>query len=142
MRRISEVSRDQVWAVGDYGGQHSGTLIEHWNGRAWKVQPSPNPGGQQEDALYGVAAASASNVWAVGEFDTYPIDNSLVEHWNGHDWKHVSSPDLSGTNVDVLNAVALTADRGVAVGYSHNPGDDNLNGITLLPLALPCCHLP
>ena len=24
------------------------TLIEHWNGKAWKVQPSPNPGGSAD----------------------------------------------------------------------------------------------
>jgi hypothetical protein len=43
------------------------TLIEHWNGTAWKPFPSPNPAGSASDGqLRGVAAASATNIWTAG----------------------------------------------------------------------------
>ena len=59
------------------------TLVEHWNGSAWSVVPSPNVGGSYDNALYGVAAVSANDVWAVGH-DGDPITGqTLVEHWNG-----------------------------------------------------------
>jgi hypothetical protein len=47
------------------------TLVEHWNGSAWKAQPSPNPGGSSNNNdLSGVAATSSTNAWAVGTY--YP----------------------------------------------------------------------
>src|SRR5205807_2376610 len=39
-------SSSDVWAVGEYrdGSGEYQTLIEHWNGSAWSVVPSPNVG--------------------------------------------------------------------------------------------------
>jgi hypothetical protein len=56
------VSSCQAWAVGNYatGTGRLLTLIEHWNGTAWKQQPSLNPGSSY-NTLAGVAATSASN---------------------------------------------------------------------------------
>lgn len=49
------------------------TLILHWNGSAWSVVPSPNPGGLnagEASVLYGVVALSAHDVQAVGYYQT------------------------------------------------------------------------
>ena len=44
-------------------------LILRWIGTAWKQMPSPNVlPARDDDILYRVAATSASNAWAVGEF--------------------------------------------------------------------------
>jgi hypothetical protein len=42
---VAALSSTEAWAVGSYhtNGQSLKTLIEHWNGTAWKVQPSPSP---------------------------------------------------------------------------------------------------
>jgi hypothetical protein len=58
-----------MWAVGSFsvaaGTTVQGrTLVEHWNGSAWSVVPSPNVGGN-DNLLNGVGAA-AGDVWAVG----------------------------------------------------------------------------
>jgi hypothetical protein len=62
-------------------------LIEHWNGKAWKVVSTPDRfrnGGW----LAGVIATSASNVWAVGRYEgTRDVSRLLIEHWTGHGWK-------------------------------------------------------
>ena len=60
------VASCQAWAVGNYtpSGGSPRTLIEHWDGTAWRQQPSPSPGAAS-NALNGVTAASASNAWAV-----------------------------------------------------------------------------
>ena len=51
------------------------TLVEHWNGNAWKVQSSPHPGGAgNSSGLSGVAATSSSNAWAVGSYFKGPDD--------------------------------------------------------------------
>ena len=42
----------------------------------WSVVPSPNPNGNS--GLSGVAAVSATDVWAVGHTDS----NTLIEHYH------------------------------------------------------------
>jgi hypothetical protein len=50
-----------------YNGTAERTLIEHWNGKAWKVIQSPNRGGPADNnQLYGVTATCATDAWAVG----------------------------------------------------------------------------
>ena len=76
---VAATSAASAWAVGWYGnGTAGGTLVEHWNGMAWTVQKSPNPGGANKDLLDGVAATSASDAWVVGAYDT--AGRTLVEH--------------------------------------------------------------
>jgi hypothetical protein len=53
--------------VGFYAkGTARNSLILHWNGTKWAQVASPNPG--PSNFLYAVAASSASNAWAVGQF--------------------------------------------------------------------------
>ena len=59
---MTATSSTNAWAVGALPG----TPIEHWNGSAWKVVPSP--GGSSPGQLFGVAATSPTNVWAVGNY--------------------------------------------------------------------------
>ena len=67
---VAAVSANDVWAVGYYvnGSNVDQTLVEHWNGSAWSVVSSPNAGTGDND-LYGVAAVSATDVWAVGYYN-------------------------------------------------------------------------
>jgi hypothetical protein len=106
------VSANDVWAVGerqDHAGLFS-TLIEHFDGHRWSVVPSPNPGAAGNH-LYGVAAASADDVWAVGQRSDQP----LVEHWDGRRWTVVSVP-----GVGVLDAVAVQGNDVWAVGQTDD----------------------
>lgn len=81
LRSVTAVTSDDVWAVG-YDEVDLGLrpLIEHWDGSAWSVValvPPPNL------ILYGVAAASSTDVWAVGG-----RKNTL--HWDGSSWSAVA----------------------------------------------------
>ena len=96
---VAAISDSDAWAVGSYSAGNAGslTLIEHWNGTAWTQVPSPSPGGTRFSELSGVAAISASNVWAVGEYfnrATFQYQ-TLIEHWNGTTWTQVPSPNPS-----------------------------------------------
>jgi hypothetical protein len=71
--------------VGDHNADR--TLIEHWNGRAWKIQPSANPS-PVFNRVTGVAAISSSSASAVGVYWTKKFARRiLIEHWNGRAWK-------------------------------------------------------
>jgi hypothetical protein len=129
LNAISARSSNDIWAVGSYSTvkgtvANSFTLVLHWNGTAWSVVPSPNPalasvnGAQQ--VLHGVAAISASDVWAVGNtIDTasgsFLPDKTMTLHFNGQTWSVVRSPDHPAE--DVLAAVtAVSATDVWAVG--------------------------
>ena len=95
---VVAISASNAWAVGFYEKSTTSfrTLIEHWNGSAWKVVPSPNAD-SGENTLDAVAAVSASDIWAVG-YRHGPggsgngARKTLVEHWNGQKWRIIPSP--------------------------------------------------
>jgi hypothetical protein len=107
-----------AWAVGEHlnAAYQDRTLLEAWNGKQWSVANTPNPGSLR-DMLFGASALSTSNVWAVGNQEGADgIFETLAEHWNGHTWSVVRTPD-PGTNGNLLYAVdAVSADNVWAVG--------------------------
>lgn len=131
---VAAVAGTSAWAVGDtlhnvVGYTVSHTLIEHWNGRRWSVQPSPNPL-PGNDQLTGVAALSSSNVWAVGASDL--LQRTLIEHWNGSKWQVEASPS-PGSIDSVLTSVAAISPSNVwAVGYTDDMVGDNAVFHTLI----------
>ncbi len=133
---ISVVSAGNAWAVGGYAiiaargtGEPASTgnktLILHWNGTAWKQAASPTPGAG--GALAGVAATSAGNAWAAGDFfDADGAEHSLILHWNGTAWKRQASPDL-GTSSS-LASISATSPGGAwaADSFSNATANQNL----------------
>jgi hypothetical protein len=119
--RISADASNDVWAVGGIG------LILHFDGSSWSrtVLPPARYGGP---ALFGVAALSPSNVWAVGmvrpsaAFEWMP----LVEHWDGTNWSIVSSPDPNrniGYNLQGIAAISASD-----IWAAGTVGIENWNG--------------
>jgi hypothetical protein len=117
---ITAVAKDDIWAVGGYYNDQTGTtqtLVEHWNGTAWTVVPTPNSAGGV-NSLYAVDAVTAKDVWAVGEFyNTSDFSyHALIEHWNGTAWAIVSTAALSSNNRYLYKVTALSATNVWAVG--------------------------
>ncbi|MGH2496591.1 MAG: hypothetical protein ACRDIV_17975, partial [Ktedonobacteraceae bacterium] len=124
LHAVTAVSANDVWAVGETSSSgyidqpihmliSSDALIEHWNGKQWNVIPGPNPALIKPslhalNALFGVAAISMNDVWAVGETYQYGqlgmvlsqngLDDQvqgLIEHWNGRQWSIVPLPKVA-----------------------------------------------
>ena len=117
---VAIVSARDIWAVGvamAAGDASSQTLIEHWNGSQWSIVASPNPGSPFNN-LRSVTAVSATNVWAVGQYDTSSGFHTLIEHWNGSQWKVVASPNPSSREGNLSGVDALTANNIWAVGFT------------------------
>lgn len=97
---VTAASINDVWAVGqrqDAAGRFS-VLVEHYDGRRWRVVPAPNPGASG-NSLYGVSTARPGSVWAVGQRSGPTGDRPLVEHYDGRRWAAVDvtgSPRTSG----------------------------------------------
>lgn len=89
---VSAVSSDDVWAVGSGRNAlyHPGfTIIEHWNGQAWRVVDSPSPG-TGVNGLVGVSADSHTDAWAVGSYNdsgSQDRTQNLLLHWDGVRWR-------------------------------------------------------
>jgi hypothetical protein len=125
LRATAAVSGSDAWAVGASFTQVnvSKTLTEHWDGSAWKIVPSANAGGPANGGLFGVAAVSARDVWAVGSFAQGP-PRTLIEHWNGARWTVVPSPN-AGAAPNRLFAVDAVGPNDVwAVGTAGEEGSE------------------
>lgn len=86
----------------------------------WQVVPSPGPG---QPGLHSVSAVSATDVWAVGDYlNGSGHYRTLTEHWNGHTWQVVPSPNPAGgaAPTDTLaGVVALSATDVWAAGFDE-----------------------
>ena len=107
-----------AWSVGErYGPDTESTLIERWNGSAWKVIRSPNPGRTETTVIRAVDGVSAHQVWAVGY---YSAPNSRHEHglilrWDGRQWSVARKLTSYSALYDVVVASSTDA---WAVGLS------------------------
>jgi hypothetical protein len=129
---MDAISPANVWAVGGsgdhvigIGGSPSNTLIEHWNGTAWSIVPSPSPG--TNNALTGVTESAANNLWAVG-YDTpsrATAVQTLTLNWNGSAWTTVASPSQGSPSL--LKSVSTMPGDAIvwAAGYSGTTGSFN-----------------
>jgi hypothetical protein len=101
-------SSTDCWAVGGSvtpAGDAVQTLIEHWDGTAWSIIPSPNPPNGIFNAFTGVTCTSASQCWAVGYAYVGSAFQTLIEKWDGNSWTIVASPNGDSTHDNALNGV-------------------------------------
>lgn len=147
---VSVVSEDDVWAVGYYNDPNTSepnspskqvdkrsphdpiqtpegsqgtlrTLIEHYDGTAWTIVPSPN-NGSDDNALASVVALATDDVWAAGYYiNEFGIAQTLVQHWDGEEWSLVDSPNVGPLLDNRLTAIDASAPGDVwAVGYYYS----------------------
>ncbi len=119
---VIAVSANDVWAV---GFTHSSlgidqTLVEHWDGTSWSVVPSPNETGTITNQLYAVAAASANDVWAVGEWVNGSTTESLIEHWDGTSWSLVTNPGAGQlTGIAIVSPTEIWAVGSQLINFTN-----------------------
>jgi hypothetical protein len=125
---VAAISASKAWAVGNYRAPdgHLRTLIEAWNGTAWRQVASPDPGGAgRDDRLTAVSASSAGDAWAVGYYsDARLARRVLVLHWDGTSWRQVSAIQSLGRSRGAMlfGVTAISASDVWAVGYLIKPG--------------------
>ena len=121
---VTAISPTDVWAVGwGYGtakGQEQ-PLLEHWDGKSWTLQVIPNLSGKRGEFcdFKAITAASASDVWAVGDIGGSGALRTLIEHWNGTSWTRQVSPNGAFQEVDSLNGVTAVSPSNVWAAGSY-----------------------
>jgi len=109
---VAAISPTDAWAVGRYatsGADYSAPLTVHWDGLVWSVVPSPDPG--SGPFLWDVAAASAYEVWAVGDYYD-PVEGrtrALTQRWNGSAWRlrNAVDPGYVYNSLRAVEAIGL-----------------------------------
>lgn len=102
---VKAFSADDVWAVGQSGGVHNTTLVEHWGGVEWTVVATPHLG--KSELFSGIGGSSSADLWAGGYYYN-PSGRSLAEHWDGTSWHRVHTPN-PGRHGGIFNDVASAA---------------------------------
>lgn len=117
---VTAASGRDVWAVGQQqntAGRFA-TLIEHYDRHRWTAVPAPDPGASG-NSLYAVSAASAHDIWAVGQTSGPAGDRPLIEHYNGRRWAVVTTSGSDGTGA-LLDAVTTSRGQVWAAGQTDD----------------------
>ena len=106
---VTSLSSSRSWAAGLSGGGDGPTngVILQWSGSAWTRAPIPALRGD-DGGLFGLAATSRSNAWAVG-WESAGSNNASVPgnsgtpeivilHWKGGTWVPVTK--VSSATID------------------------------------------
>lgn len=148
---VSARAANDIWAVGYFQAaqgtnSNSFTLTMHWNGAAWSIVPSPNPGVVSQNGvrqqLNGVVGIAANDAWAVGNtIDTksgsFGPDKPIAMHWNGTAWSLATLPNLGGGGA----LASITANSPTSVWAAGAAGGTtsvlHFNGTTWAPETIP-----
>ncbi len=86
LNAVAAISASDIWAVGGNPPSQSGysgqALLEHWNGSTWSiVAVPPSTATWFASSRFGLAAVASTDVWAVGNYDSF--------RWDGTAWSVV-----------------------------------------------------
>jgi hypothetical protein len=123
---VTAIAADDVWAVGYYRRPNGPeqALIEHWDGAAWSLVPSP-PVFTDTNILRSVAAVAPDDIWAVGYYCCVQgWTRPLIEHWDGSTWSVIPSPTAGPKNTEFWDVTVFSAHDIWAVGgFTDSTGD-------------------
>jgi hypothetical protein len=122
---VTAAGSHSIWAVGQYEPTNSFAIrpliMQRVNG-VWKDVPAPKQG--RASTLYSVSATSATNVWAVGNYESNDdVARTLVEHYDGKTWTIQPTPNTTAFDNLLLGVVALSTTKAYAVGEAET-GDN------------------
>jgi hypothetical protein len=114
--KLSRARRQRIAGPPGYyfnGSNVAQTLVEHWDGISWSIVPSNNSNSAQNNYLFGVTCASASECWAVGYFFNGSSTQALIERWDGTAWAIATSPSIGNR---LFGVTCVSASQCWAVG--------------------------
>ena len=118
---VSCTSAKACTATGtDFSHPGGPTLAKRWNGKAWRVQRTPNPANislsSSEVELNGVSCSSAKACTAIGEYTPDHAAAYFIESWNGKRWRPEPAPHPSDFAHGALLGISCASARCAAVG--------------------------
>ncbi|MER7755819.1 hypothetical protein [Kitasatospora sp. NPDC097643] len=124
---VTEISGNDVWAVGNTAAPEDKPVLLHYDGRTWTRVAAPAFTGLYGE-YQGVAAAGPDDVWVVGRAVLADKDRGhpLVAHYDGRSWSTVPAPD--GVAGKLWSVTAVPGGM-AAVGWDPSGADDRPLGL-------------
>jgi len=133
---VAGAAADDLWSVGmaRYGDDWAG-LIEHWDGKQWRIVPSPT------STYHTVTAVSRSDVWAAGMANASFSPNLPVARWDGQSWELVADTAQKGWET-YANASSASGPTNVwIVGQeAAGPFVERFDGSRFARVPIPYAH--
>ncbi len=137
---LGAVSAVDAWAVGERWAPYQTSpevrlgpypLIEHWDGRRWKIVPAQDPH-HWNASLFAVAVLGADDAWAVGGFRSFgnTPGSPLIEHWDGRNWTAITLPRSAqgaSASQELIAVAGSSPDDVWALGHSSSNGATYMN---------------
>jgi hypothetical protein len=114
-----------VGGTGNYAGSYRHTLVEHWNGVGWTIEPSPNRAGASEIELLSVSCPAVNWCVAVGSTETSSVvapGQLLAERWNGVRWSIQRTPRPVAARGGFLASVSCASRTSCAAVWAVQVG--------------------
>ncbi len=148
LSRLTAISPGNVWMLGSVSKgdinastQRAAPLVEHWDGTQWSTVATADTApllnsllgkftGSMSELVFldSLAVVSTDDMWAVGSVSVSQLQqgnslgHTLIEHWDGHQWQVVASPDGAPQESNRLTSiVAISANDIWAVGSMETP---------------------
>ena len=134
-RDLFALGHNSIWMAGFYDDTGAAVpMLEHWNGVTWKQFTGVNP--TSFVFLEGLAALGPHAVYTFGNYEDGSTTHSLVEKFNGTAWHQVSSEDVGGADLTVLDGGAA-----VSAGSQHRvftAGSSETGGVRHSVVEISC----
>lgn len=115
---VATTSASDSWAVGYAWNlvNQQRPVVEHWNGKAWSLEPFPwvgEAGDGGDGWLNSISARAPNDVWVGGGFigpGSDEVAGSILAHWDGKTWTQSYLPESGPDNWtnsghDMVNAL-------------------------------------
>jgi len=122
LNSVTCISANDCWAVGTYTGQQNQALAMHWDGASWSLAAIPSSGPDLANVIAGVACVSSDECWAVGYQRESTWLVTLIERWDGEEWRIVPSPNSAYGQTNNLWPIDCVQGDCWAGGYYYGTG--------------------
>lgn len=115
---VAALAPNNVWAVGNTSARSKSqlALIEHWDGKVWRVISNPQPQGTADvtsaASFMSLSARAPNDLWAAGYYELAGVLHYLVERWDGHTWNVMPAP-APGKKIAILHQIVAVSDQNV-----------------------------
>lgn len=140
---INVLAKNNAWAVGSFSDTQrissdpaEASLLAHWDGRSWNgVRGAIVP--ETRSGLTSITTNGPNDIWMAGSIRTAAgIEYPLIEHWDGKNWRIVST---KSTPQGTLSKILIVENHIWVMGETTIPSSSSYSNLPTGPLIQRNC---